>query len=167
MTVYINVLCTKIHIQTIDGKHVGSSSSAPGMWDMIDATTEFLKADLKLLTNRLSVANLIANVGYAVRPTNITSATIAGRNLETGYPDRMQVSSDQLYEVLEPYIVAILGKVLHHMETQQVLFDEGQQLSDTITLAGDYPYLRDWDIAIETAVYEVMSRYVDVVEKPR
>jgi len=163
MTIYIHVLCTKIHIQTMDGQHRGSSSSLPGMWDMIEATTEFLKTDLKILPARLSVANMISNIGYAIKPDDVTHATIAGRNLETGYPDRLTVSSIQLYDVLEPYIVAVIGKILHHAETENMLLEVGQSLSDTITLVCDYPHLRDWDIAIETAFYEILSRYVDVV----
>lgn len=165
MTVYFNVLSLEVEFtpNDTDKAHASWASSLPGGWDMIEATMEYLKRERKLLVNRLSVDKLIQNIGYAIIPDESHSAEIIGRNIISGLPDRMTVTSHELYTVIEPFIDSVVTTIVTRAELQMKLFKAHERLSDTIILDGDYRFLRQLDMVIELGFKVVLEHDVVVI----
>lgn len=141
LTINIGTLSTDVCLWNQNGEFISSSSFLPAGWELVDAVVEYLKTDRKLLIARPSAVRIIIELGRVIPPIEIKQCDIKGRSLATGMPASEIVTSQEIFDLLSPFIREILVKIAYRIKAEQALLDAEDQIDNIIKVIGDFRYL--------------------------
>jgi rod shape-determining protein MreB len=145
ITINIGCFGTSIEFVGNDGNRHGMGSP-PGWADIVIALSEYLKARRDLLVSNLAAEHMIHNLGSAMPLEQERMLSIAGRNLTSGSPQKLEISSVEIREA----IVEKLAQLVKHMELN-IKYMLPLEPDTYIVLKGDLARIRKLDQRLQEA----------------
>ena len=115
MVVDIGGGTTDVAVISLGGTVVSTSIKVAGD-NFDDAIIRYMRKKHNILIGERTAEELKINVGTAYERTIQTSLCVRGRNLITGLPKNIEVTSDELYEALQESVEAIIEAVRNVLE---------------------------------------------------
>ena len=107
---------TDIAVISLGGVVVRSSIKLAGD-SFDDAIIKYVRNKYKIMIGEKTAEELKINIGSAFKGARDLSASIKGRNLVTGLPDEIYVTSDEVYEAVKEEVNVIVESVKLVLET--------------------------------------------------
>lgn len=101
---------TDIAVISLGGVVVRSSIKVAGD-SFDDAIIKFVRNKYKIMIGEKTAEELKINIGSAFKGSRNVSSNMKGRNLITGLPDEITISSDEIYEALKESVSLIVESV--------------------------------------------------------
>lgn len=142
---------TEIAVVALGGVVVNRSVRVAGD-EMDEAVINFLKLKYGMLIGQPTAEQLKISIGSAYSPNNDPEiySVVRGRDLETGLPRSIKVSSSEIREALVPVMAQIISAIKNLLEeTPPELVSD--ILNRGIALAGGGSLLKNIDIALSEA----------------
>ena len=115
MVVDIGGGTTDVAVISLGGTVVSTSIKVAGD-NFDDAIIRYMRKKHNILIGERTAEELKINVGTAYERTIQTSLCVRGRNLITGLPKNIEVTSDELYDALQESVEAIIEAVRNVLE---------------------------------------------------
>ena len=115
MVVDIGGGTTDVAVISLGGTVVSTSIKVAGD-NFDDAIIRYMRTKHNILIGERTAEELKINVGTAYERTIQTSLCVRGRNLITGLPKNIEVTSDELYDALQESVEAIIEAVRNVLE---------------------------------------------------
>jgi actin-like ATPase involved in cell morphogenesis len=135
----------------IHGQRVLSRRGHEGAVKLCSALLEYLKSERKLLVGWFTTIDAMKNIG-SVRPLEVElSMEVAGRDIETGLPKVVELTSTQVQAAIADRVnwtvsnIALNLKYMVPQELHDIL------PTSKIVLTGEYGHLRGLDQVLEEA----------------
>ncbi|MGN1319390.1 MAG: rod shape-determining protein [Lachnospirales bacterium] len=106
---------TDIAVISLGGIVVSASIKVAGN-SFDDAIRRYMRKKHNILIGEVTAENLKIIIGTACKNTPKTSLDIKGRNITTGLPMNITVTSDEIYEALNESVTAIVDAVRYVLE---------------------------------------------------
>lgn len=115
MVVDIGGGTTDVAVISMGGNVVSTSIKVAGD-NFDDAIIKYMRKKHNMLIGERSAEALKINIGTAFRDTATVTMEVRGRNLITGLPMAMTVTSDEMYEALQEPVIAIIDAICYVLE---------------------------------------------------
>ena len=155
---------TDIAVISLGGVVVRSSIKVAGD-SFDDAIIKFVRNKYKIMIGEKTAEELKINIGSAFKGSRNVSSNMKGRNLITGLPDEITISSDEIYEALKESVSLIVESVKVVLEkTPPELAADIIEKGILMTGGGSLLYGLDKLIEHETGVsVEIANNSVEAV----
>ena len=155
---------TDIAVISLGGVVVRSSIKIAGD-SFDDAIIKFVRNKYKIMIGEKTAEELKINIGSAFKGSRNVSSNMKGRNLITGLPDEITISSDEIYEALKESVSLIVESVKVVLEkTPPELAADIIEKGILMTGGGSLLYGLDKLIEHETGVsVEIANNSVEAV----
>ena len=155
---------TDIAVISLGGIVVRSSIKVAGD-SFDDAIIKFIRNKYKIMIGEKTAEELKINIGSAFKGSRNASSNMKGRNLITGLPDEITISSDEIYEALKEAVSLIVESVKVVLEkTPPELAADIIEKGILMTGGGSLLYGLDKLIEHETGVsVEIANNSVEAV----
>jgi len=101
---------TEIAVISLGGVVIGRSVRTAGD-EMNDAIINYARLKYSLLLGEITAENVKIEIGTAVAQKKETHAVVRGRDLETGLPKSVKLSSSEVREALSPVVQEIINSI--------------------------------------------------------
>ena len=158
MIVDIGCGTTDIAVISLGGTVVSTSVKVAGD-DFDDAIVRYMRKKHNLLIGERTAEDMKINIGCVYRRPELVTMEVRGRNLVTGLPKTMEVTSDEMLEALQEPAMTIVDAVRNVLEKTPPelsadIFDRGIVMTGGGSLLHGFEALIEEKTGISTAVAE-------------
>jgi actin-like ATPase involved in cell morphogenesis len=157
---------TEIFTQDRNGPFAGSMTFTPGGVELCHAVMEHLKTEYQFAMARLSAEQAILKIGSALPVSEGWTMEVEGRNLNTGLPQRREISTDMIQEpinqILNPIIQTIVREIAFRISVKQP-----DAFDNEIMLSGEYCELKGLKKRLGDAIRAEAMLDAHIVVVPR
>lgn len=148
---------TDVAVISLGGAVVKSSLKVAGD-DFDEAVVKYIKKKYNVLIGVKSAENLKINIGTAYERVESVNMNIRGRNLVTGLPNTVNITSEEMFEALKDTVDTIIETVRHVLEqTPPELAADVYERGIVMTGGGSLLYGFDKIIKEKTGINVVLS----------
>ncbi len=149
---------TDIAVISLGGTVVSTSVKVAGD-DFDDAIVRYMRKKHNLLIGERTAEDMKINIGCVYRRPELVTMEVRGRNLVTGLPKTMEVTSDEMLEALQEPAMTIVDAVRNVLEKTPPelsadIFDRGIVMTGGGSLLHGFEALIEEKTGISTAVAE-------------
>ena len=130
----------------------GSAAFAPSGWELVEATMAYLKTEKQFLVSRLTADLAIRSVGSALPTEQNLVTELTGRDMNSGLPARLEVSTQNVQEAIARILDLIIHKIVRRISYTTSTLPPETVVDPKIILTGDFRTLRGLDQRLEEAI---------------